>query len=413
MKKGRIASFFVSILVILMLLPALAKAESFQVRIITQDANVRLKPEADSPVILTMPLGSVLEAEEGTAEWYKVTLPPDENGFVVIGYIQKSDTEPVSAEAPIQEMIKPPAQPAAAAPQPQLPQVAPGPRRSGGMELGLRLFGGLASLFGTEHLTNYWADYIDFNQDYYDWAWGSGTVDISGDPSPIGMGLSGGMEVFFNINPYVGFGLGGGLISHSKENLIEYYDNDYGDDWDETFLHKLSAPYFQMTFYGGLPLGRMLRIMPYFGVGVYMGKFVHDYVSTYRYEDYEYEYSELWTAKSNTFGFHLGLNAEVYFSRKIGFFLGGGLILANFKDEFVGDLDWEERDNYYSDSGTDRDYQLWFYEEEGWSTSNWYATMQLNDDEPSEQSWRRNVEPGFLRLSQFRFVIGIVINFMR
>lgn len=417
MKNRRIMSLFVFFLAVLLLMPSLAKAQSFKVRVVTQDASVRLKPEANSPVISAMPLGSVLEAEEGTAEWYKVTLPPDENGFVVIGYIQKSDTEMVSAAPVKQKQVAPAApvaQPVVTSPQPQMPQVAPRPKGFGGMEFGLRAFGGGAMLFGTDHLDNYWADYIPFEEDYWTW-WSGGfdDVDISGDVSPLNFGLSGGMEVFFNLNPYIGFGLGGGFISSSKEGFVEYMDTFWGDDWDETFIQKFTAPYFQLTVYGGLPIGNMFRVMPYVGMGVYMGKLSIDYMYTYRDVGYDYDESWYWVAKSNAFGFHGGLNFEIYFTRNIGFFLGGGVIMATFK-ELIGDLDWNYSDSDgWSDSDTDTDQQLWFYEEEGWLTSNYYANIAFNENEPSTESWRRNVEPGFFSLTQFRFVMGIVIYLMR
>ena len=417
MKNARALSLFAFFLAVLLFMPALAKAESFQVRVVVQDAVVRLKPEANSPVISTMPLGSVLESEEGTADWYKVTLPPDENGFVVIGYIQKSDTEMVSAAPVKQKQVAPAriAQPVVTSPQPQMPQVAPRPKGFGGMEFGIRAFGGGAMLFGTDHLDKYWADYIAFEDDYYTWAWGPNVIDIDGDLSPLNFGLSGGMEVFFNLNPYIGFGLGGGFITGSKESFVEYLDTDWGDDWDETFTRKIAAPYFQFTVYGGIPVGNMFRVMPYAGVGVYMGTLTFEYIDTYRdpFFDYDYSYDETWKAKSSAFGFHGGLNFEIYFTRNIGLFLGGGVIMATFK-ELVGDIDWNGSDSDgWSDSDTDTDQQLWFYEEEGWSTSNWYANTSFSQNEPSTESWRRNVEPGFFSLTQFRFVMGIVIYLMR
>ncbi len=62
-------------------------------RIIKQNAVLYLKPNAESPVIKKLPLGSVFEIAEISEGWIKINLPSNEDGFVVSGYVLRSAVE--------------------------------------------------------------------------------------------------------------------------------------------------------------------------------------------------------------------------------------------------------------------------------------------------------------------------------
>ncbi len=68
-------------------------AEEHTLRIIVADAVLRLNPSLESPSLKKLPLGSVFVIAEMTSEWIKIQLPPDEDGFVVTGYVLKSEVE--------------------------------------------------------------------------------------------------------------------------------------------------------------------------------------------------------------------------------------------------------------------------------------------------------------------------------
>ncbi|MBN1273740.1 MAG: outer membrane beta-barrel protein [Candidatus Aminicenantes bacterium] len=82
-------------------------AEELQIRVVVDQANIRLKPDTNSLVISRVPLGAVIKALEKTGEWYHVNLPPDESGFVVSGYIHSSAVEEIVDE-PVEKTIKKP-----------------------------------------------------------------------------------------------------------------------------------------------------------------------------------------------------------------------------------------------------------------------------------------------------------------
>ncbi len=68
-------------------------SKSLKVRIIASNANVRIKPEKQSKVISSVPLGAILEVQKKEGEWYLVMLPIAQGGFNITGYIHQSTVE--------------------------------------------------------------------------------------------------------------------------------------------------------------------------------------------------------------------------------------------------------------------------------------------------------------------------------
>jgi hypothetical protein len=71
-------------------------AEFDQVRVIKPNAVLRIKPKNGSPIIKKLPLGALLDVEEELGDWLKIKLPPDEDGFVLTGYLHLPFTEKAS-----------------------------------------------------------------------------------------------------------------------------------------------------------------------------------------------------------------------------------------------------------------------------------------------------------------------------
>ncbi len=64
-----------------------------EIEVTAGHADLYLDPDAQSAEIMTIPAGTVLKGIEIAGDWYRVALPPDENGFVVEGYIHKSQVK--------------------------------------------------------------------------------------------------------------------------------------------------------------------------------------------------------------------------------------------------------------------------------------------------------------------------------
>lgn len=107
MKKTQIHNSVVFYLVVLFLFSGYAMADKFKIRVIVSEAKVRLKPDLNSTTIANVQLGAILEAKKSSEECCEVTLPPNKNGFVVVGYIQSSSIQRVPEAKKMGEQEKP------------------------------------------------------------------------------------------------------------------------------------------------------------------------------------------------------------------------------------------------------------------------------------------------------------------
>lgn len=92
MKRTRIRLFVTAMMFSL----AIADGRGDQLRVVVQQAVVRLRPDPASPVVATVGLGTLLDLRSRDGDWYLVELPAKEAGLRLSGYIQTSDVEGVA-----------------------------------------------------------------------------------------------------------------------------------------------------------------------------------------------------------------------------------------------------------------------------------------------------------------------------
>jgi len=68
-------------------------SQEITIRVIKEDAVLRLKPNEESLILKNLPIGAVLFVEETLGEWVKARLHPDKDGIVISGYIHSSFVE--------------------------------------------------------------------------------------------------------------------------------------------------------------------------------------------------------------------------------------------------------------------------------------------------------------------------------
>lgn len=71
-----------------------------EIRVIKENAELRLLPDNESLIIKNLPLGSIFTIEEISDEWIKIKLPPNQDGIIVTGYIHQRFIEESTKEAP-------------------------------------------------------------------------------------------------------------------------------------------------------------------------------------------------------------------------------------------------------------------------------------------------------------------------
>jgi len=90
-------SFFMQLLFLFSSIGLISQeTEEGKIKIISQKAVLRLKPNDDSLIIKQLNYGEVFDIEERIGEWIKIKLPPNEEGFVVTGYIHQRFVERAS-----------------------------------------------------------------------------------------------------------------------------------------------------------------------------------------------------------------------------------------------------------------------------------------------------------------------------
>jgi len=96
------------IIFFLLVLVQITEAANFRIKIKAAGAEIRLKPSVESTLISDVPLGAILTSSEKFGDWYKVNLPPDQQGIVVSGYIHQNSVEVIEVidETPQQNIMK-------------------------------------------------------------------------------------------------------------------------------------------------------------------------------------------------------------------------------------------------------------------------------------------------------------------
>ncbi|MBN2246290.1 MAG: hypothetical protein JW755_10650 [Candidatus Aminicenantes bacterium] len=96
--------YFILLILFLAFLPFKAKAFTigqdlveWELRVIGLKADIRLEPDINSTVIMTVPQSSILRSYEQEGEWFRVIFQ-HENGIVVIGYVHSTQVKIIKEE---------------------------------------------------------------------------------------------------------------------------------------------------------------------------------------------------------------------------------------------------------------------------------------------------------------------------
>lgn len=86
------------VITFVLILPTISQAQQKQrIKVIAQNASVRMQPNIDSEVILTPPVGSTFEVEQKIGDWYEIKFS-SEIGVLITGYINSQFVEVIEAE---------------------------------------------------------------------------------------------------------------------------------------------------------------------------------------------------------------------------------------------------------------------------------------------------------------------------
>lgn len=362
-------------------------------------ANVRFMPDQGSRIVGTASAGKILESSERIGDWFKVSLPPGQDGIKITGYIHikmvevQGEAHRISKNMPIQKT-----QPKSA------PLHETAPLQTSNSRLAFKLTGGLAHLLGGDASANrtaysaYWRDRAQQQ--------GSG-VEIEGGTQSIHSGMNFDADVIYYLSSRLGVGIGVSYILANKgKDQSRMVIRWPGEMRTDSRGDKFSAVPIKLGVFFSLLQSHKLNLFLNAGAGYYLANWKES-------EDYESEsqgasYWKKYETKmhSGGIGFHGGLGLEYRLFKNLFFVVeafGRYARISGFEGEY----------NEKSSEGvdvTDKG-KLYYYEWKDNQKS--YPWIELLDRDPSEINFSSpiyNARDAVIDFSGFSLRAGIKIS---
>lgn len=300
------------------------QGEDLKIRVTVKTANIRLKPSLDSPVIGKALSGQVFAVIQRIGDWYSITLPPDEKGIVISGYIHRDVVEELVADTSPQIHKKEPAveerSVAAEKVPPPPPQPAPQKERSSlrpsRKKFFMRLGGGYASK--TYSYENSWTFTLYHEDGHVDEAY---NINSSGAAFDLGLGFLFLRNMGIEISFVPAMGKTAGSFSASFPHPL-YFNYPRDKSWENASL-KYSASELNLNILLTYPL--LSRLHAYLTLGgTYFSGVKIENLKVINWNETGYPYFDLNASpeyalySQNTFGFNAGFGADFFFTENLG-----------------------------------------------------------------------------------------------
>lgn len=367
---------------------AKAQETSTKLKVVTEQANIRLKPDIGSVIIQQVPQGTILESTGKEGEWHLIKITTDE-GEEVSGYVHESmiivierapeEKEEIRLELEKTEKIekKPTIQPIPSPP----PSRQPSETRfelclSGG---GNYISGGDLNS-GAQGFADYYSDFLE--------------IKGEGEVKPVHLSYIFSGEITFPLSPNFFLGLGVDYFLEERESLVRFQD---GTSTETLIRPKIQA----------LPLRLFISYypLPYFyvktGIEYYFAKCAYFY--RYQGEDFWKE----WHGKASTQGSGIlgGLGVDLRLSSAISFIVeatGRYAKISGFKGE---DRTKDSDGGDYITEGT-----LYFYQGKT-SGGGSYPLLFIKEKKPSEDVRISDPRKAIVDYSGINLKAGFKIKF--
>ncbi len=376
---------------LLLVIPLISQDVSHNLKVVTEQANIRVEPDIGSRIIHQAPQNTSLESIGKLGEWYQVRFITDK-GTPATGYVHESLVIEIGAPPPKikQEEVKPepkktepekiqetievekvePEKIQAQEPEPEkkpdvteredmeTPRTRKMPPISLLLSLGISYRAGGDINTGAKGLEDFYADSLS-----------SRTQDTV---SPVHLSYLFGGEVQMRLHPQWGLGLGLDYFKGKKESTVAY--PEAADPTDYTTTPELqSVP---------LRLSLSYYILPSLSPSFYVKAGIEYHFASCGYF-YRLDQAEAWEewkgeASAQGFGFMLGLGIEMDISSSLRFFAEAAGNYAKISD-FSGTTTYRNSDGMSSsETGS-----LYIYQAHT-SPETSYPVMFIRERQPSE-----------------------------
>jgi len=204
-----------------------AQSVSIRLKVVTEQANVRLKPDIGSIIIYQLPQGTIVDSSEKEGEWYRVRLVQDEED-TVSGYVHESlvieiEKLPQEREAGEKKIER---KEVSKVKREEVEQIHPSPVTPASLKasfsrFNLFLSGGGNFISGgdlnegSQGLADYYSDYLG--------------IQGKGDIKPLNLSYMFGAEISFSLSNVFSVGIGADYFLRERESRVEFQSSSFTD----------------------------------------------------------------------------------------------------------------------------------------------------------------------------------------
>jgi hypothetical protein len=278
----------------------------WKLRVSVENAVIRLQPDLKSPVIATLPQGTILNSYEAEGAWFRVVLPPGKEGIVVIGYIATNEVEIL--EEKIQR-------------QPDFWEAEAEEYRGFGISVKLTVGWNFFSRGDIDKGARGLFDQT------VDGLLSLGYTLEKRDPRPFRSGIEAGGDIIYHLNPRIGIGIGASYVRATGQSFLEFAESSvlFQEMWS---VPAVDAYSFRLGISYAIPVNRWLTVCVHGGPALCFVKYNFSRsLSTTSFEENYYQ-----KAKATSLGFRGGLGLEIYLNQRTAILIEAQGRYAKFTD---------------------------------------------------------------------------------
>ncbi len=272
-----------------------SEVSDWKLKVAAEKANIRLEANVESPVVITLQEGAILESYGKEGEWFRVIMGPDEEGYSFIGYIHFEDVDVIEEKKSEESEFW-----------------DEEPDSFQGIGLRIKLSGGL-NYFSSGDIGKGTQGFYDSRADYFSSA--GYALDKRFKSFHTGFDISG--DIIFFLKPQIGVGLGVGYIYARRIDFFQVSgENNFMDR--HRSIPEITVIPIKLELFFSFPLNRLFSLSFSGGPALYLTEYTYFLSPNWK------ELSQIGQkANAKSLGFHGGIGLEVKLDQRAAFLIEG------------------------------------------------------------------------------------------